>query len=442
MNGIKAHRIFLLLSLLTLHYSLSYALPVECVGSATQVVNGSDTLFFFKDEIHLRSTSGSVDWYATDGTSVATGMEEIYPNEGGYYIVKEGVESSPFYVFRYTEPTNLSLSVEADCEATMLTLAGELNPFVYTRRNGTEGSYARTCSIDYSALAWNTEEWVDSAAHETATMKASISLPPLYGPTPITLCYDADIRAHLGLDSACVTVDLPEEDVRAVNMELTSLATTRGKEGEKSNERNRPVSQTLIQGSEYSGALEVAFYSNPTPGALFYRFSIYKAAEHIVTRFDRDLRYVFSEPGTYRIVCSVNNNYCTSDSMEVTVAIAESYLAVPNVFTPNGDGINDEFRVAYRSLKEFHCWVYNRWGKLVYEWTNPAKGWDGTINGRPAAEGAYFYVIRALGTDADKNAQYIKTKASYKKKKLNADEAVIGVYQLSGDINLIRGKKN
>ena len=184
----------------------------------------------------------------------------------------------------------------------------------------------------------------------------------------------------------------------------------------------------------------MAFYSNPTPAALFYRWSIYKSTERIVTRTDQDIRYTFYEPGSYRIVCSVNNAECTSDSSEVVVNISESYLAVPNVFTPNGDGKNDEFRVAYRSLKEFHCWVYNRWGKLVYEWTDPAKGWDGTINGRPAAEGAYFYVIRALGTDAPKNASYMM-KAVYTKKKLNADEAVIGVYQLSGDINLIRGNR-
>jgi gliding motility-associated-like protein len=103
--------------------------------------------------------------------------------------------------------------------------------------------------------------------------------------------------------------------------------------------------------------------------------------------------------------------------------------------------MNDEFRVAYRSLKEFHIWVYNRWGKLVYESTDPAKGWDGTINGRPAAEGAYFYVVRAKGTDADKYAEYIGLKATYNKKKLEADKSVIGIYQMSGDINLIRGSR-
>ena len=62
------------------------------------------------------------------------------------------------------------------------------------------------------------------------------------------------------------------------------------------------------------------------------------------------------------------------------------------------------------------------------------------IGNREAAEGAYFYVIRALGTDAAKDAKYMM-KPIYNKKKSNADESVIGIYEISGDINLLRGKK-
>ena len=428
--------------LLLLLTAVSYASDIECVGTATQVVNGKDTLFIFRDEIHLRSTRGDVDWYRADGTSVATATDEIYQDEGGYYTVLAGDTSATYYAFLYSQPEDLSLSVEPDCDATTLILTGNAKPFTYTRPNGTQGTYARACSIDYTALAWNTEEWADSAAQMTSTLHTgNYILPALYGGTDITLCYDAEIRSKFGLDSACVETTLFVDSVEAVNFELTSLATSRGTEGEKSNERNRPTSQDLIKGSEYSGPLEVAFYSNPTPAVLYYHWAIYHGADVVVTRSDKDIRYTFSNPGSYRVVCSVNNQYCQADSVEVTVNISESYLAVPNVFTPNGDGVNDEFRVAYRSLREFHCWVYNRWGHLVYEWTDPAKGWDGTIGGRPAAEGAYFYVIRALGTDAAKNAQYIGIKAAYKKKVANKDESVIGVYQLSGDINLIRGKQ-
>lgn len=409
--------------LLTLVAVITYASDIECVGMATQVVKGNDTTFIFRDEIHLRSNIGDVDWYRADGSLYASGTDEIYPDEGCYRV-----NNSHFCVQLYQGIDDLDFTIEPTCENTILHVTGSI------------GARVHTYSLSYNALAWNTEEWVDSAATMLGELKATLIMPPLYGPTPVRLCYDADVREALGMDSACVEVLLEPDSVKAVKMELTSLATARGEEGERSNERNRPTSQTLIQGSEYSGPLEVAFYSNPTPGAQFYQWKIYKSTELLVTRNDRDIRYVFSEPGAYRVVCAVNNQYCTSDSMEVSVQISESYLAVPNVFTPNGDGKNDEFRVAYRSLKEFHCWVYNRWGKLVYEWTDPAKGWDGTINGRPATEGAYYYVIRALGTDAAKNAGY-SSKISYTKKKLKADESVIGIYQMSGDINLLRGKR-
>ena len=422
---------------------VAYALPmnIECTGA--HEVDGTDTLFFFADEIHVHSKIGAVDWHATaTGAAVQTGSEDFYPDDGGYYIVKDGVEYSPFYVFR-CQTSALQMTVEANCDNTILRFTGDVNPYTYVRRNGTQGAYRRICSVEYNALAWEGEQWADSAVQKTVTLSEAVRLDAMYAATPIKLCYDADIRDALGLAPACVEGELVEDDVKAVNMQLTSLAVARGTEGEKSNELNRPTRQDIITATtaeDYSGALEVAFYANPTPAVLYYNWRIYKASEVIATRNDKDIRYIFSEPGSYLVSCSVSNRECTVDSMTMKVNISESYLRVPNFFTPGGSCPNAEFRVAYRSLREFHCWVYNRWGKLVYEWTDPAKGWDGTINGRLAADGAYYYVVRALGTDAPKNAGY-SIKASYQKKKLNGDESVIGVYQLSGDINLIRCRK-
>jgi gliding motility-associated-like protein len=413
----------IVLSVFSFQFSNLSASDIECVGTATQVINGEDTVFIFLDEIHLRSNVGDINWYKSDGSIYASNTDEIYPDEGCYKA-----NGSTFCVQLYESIDDLAMTVETSCDNTVLHITGDI------------GSHAHTYSLSYNALAWNTEAWVDSAAQQTGDLMPSILLPPLYGPTPITLCYDTEVRAALGLDSACVELMLPIDSIKAVKMELTSLVSAREDDPAGNNERNRPTSQTLIQGSEYSGPLEIAFYSNPTPAVLYYQWAIYKSTECIVTRQDPNIRYTFMEPGAYRVVCKVNNSECTTDSSEVSVQISESYLAVPNVFTPNGDGKNDEFRVSYRSLREFHCWVYNRWGKLVYEWTDPAKGWDGTINGRPASEGAYFYVVRAMGTDAPKNASYIGIKAVYAKKKKNADESVIGIYQMSGDINLLRGK--
>lgn len=425
-------------------YALQMDQVIKCEGSH-EVDGRTDTLFFFAGEIHVHSKIGAVDWHATStGAAVQTGLEDFYPEDGGYYIVKDGVEYSPFYVFR-CQTSALQMKVEANCDNTILRFTGDVNPYSYIRRNGTSGAYKRSCTAEYTALAWNGEQWTDSVVQEQVTLSEAVRLDPMVAATSIKLCYDADIREALGLEPACVTGELVAEDVKAVAMQLTSLAVARGTEGEDSNELNRPKQQDIITATtteKYSAALEVAFYANPTPAALYYRWTIYKASEVIATRNDQDIRYIFSEPGSYRVVCAVNNHECATDSMEMLVHISDSYLKVPNFFTPGGSCPNAEFRVAYRSLREFHCWVYNRWGKLVFEWTDPAKGWDGTINGRPAADGAYFYVIRALGTDAAKDAGYIGLKAKYKKNVTIKDgHSSNGVYQLSGDINLIRCRK-
>ena len=432
--------------LLTLVAASAYpqAMNVVCTSKATQVVNSGDTLFIFKGSIDLKSTIGVVDWYRTDGTLEKSNSADCSPEEGGYYIQKGSDKYAPFYVFK-CKKADLDMSVEPACDGTILRLTGDVSPFTYTRPDASVGTYARAYSLTYIARAWDGEAWADSLAQMTGRLSKTINLPPLYDSTTITLCYDEEIRDKLEMDTVRAVDTLAQENVKAITFHMESLTTVRGQKGEKSNELNRPTDQKCITATtadDYSGALEVAFYSNPTPNPrpTFFRWSIYKASQRIATRNDQDIRYAFSEPGSYRVVCAVNTYDCTADSTEMKVNISESYLRVPNVFTPDGNGKNDEFRVAYRSLRDFHIWVYNRWGKLVYESTDPAKGWDGNINGRKAAEGAYFYVIRAMGTDAAKDAEYIGLKAQYKKKKDLNDESIIGIYQMSGDINLLRRK--
>jgi gliding motility-associated-like protein len=68
---------------------------------------------------------------------------------------------------------------------------------------------------------------------------------------------------------------------------------------------------------------------------------------------------------------------------------------LPNAFSPNGDGRNDEFRIlstAGMQLEQFE--VRNRWGNRIWETTNSRHSWDGTYNGEPVAVGTYHYVLR------------------------------------------------
>ena len=81
----------------------------------------------------------------------------------------------------------------------------------------------------------------------------------------------------------------------------------------------------------------------------------------------------------YRVVAYKNGSPQTfSVSNEVEV-IPPMTLYIPNTFTPNGDGLNDTFGIAGEAVKDFKMEVFNRWGQLVFESTNPNLRWDGKI---------------------------------------------------------------
>ncbi|MBK8144986.1 MAG: gliding motility-associated C-terminal domain-containing protein [Bacteroidetes bacterium] len=73
----------------------------------------------------------------------------------------------------------------------------------------------------------------------------------------------------------------------------------------------------------------------------------------------------------------------------------ECPLFVPNAFSPNGDLLNDEFRLINNrdiSLQQFS--VYNRWGQEVFSSENDKVGWEGNFKGVPCEVGTYYYVVR------------------------------------------------
>jgi gliding motility-associated-like protein len=106
-----------------------------------------------------------------------------------------------------------------------------------------------------------------------------------------------------------------------------------------------------------------------------------------------------TKPGMYAATVTVDGCSMT-DTIIVT---KDCYVEVPNVFTPNGDGVNDYFfprRLLTKSLATFNLSIYNRWGQLIYETANlDGQGWDGAMNGTPQPTGVYIYSIEATFKD-------------------------------------------
>lgn len=97
------------------------------------------------------------------------------------------------------------------------------------------------------------------------------------------------------------------------------------------------------------------------------------------------------QPGTYWV--TVNAPPCLlTDTVLVTGTLGEATVYIPNSFTPNGDGLNDRFSGYGESFSSFRLLVFNRWGELIFETTDPA-GWDGNYNGIKATDDVYVYKL-------------------------------------------------
>lgn len=100
-----------------------------------------------------------------------------------------------------------------------------------------------------------------------------------------------------------------------------------------------------------------------------------------------------SSPGNY-IVAASNECYTITDTATILNKICT--LSAPNIVSLSSLVGNNMFFVQYDGIAEFHCSILNRWGNVIYEYSDPAGGWNGkNKNGEIVEEGTYFYIIDA-----------------------------------------------
>lgn len=115
----------------------------------------------------------------------------------------------------------------------------------------------------------------------------------------------------------------------------------------------------------------------------------------------------FPGTGTYAVTLIVHNPF-TSDTLESEVYIPSLCpLVIPNIFSPNGDGINDMFQLLGLPVN-FQLDIYNRWGNIVYRTSNPLSMWNGAVQntGNPSPEGVYYYVLQNTDTGTISNGYF------------------------------------
>lgn len=112
------------------------------------------------------------------------------------------------------------------------------------------------------------------------------------------------------------------------------------------------------------------------------------------------VEYKYAKAGDYTVWHKVIDNNLCVDSVSRQITI-EDIFSAPNVFTPNSDGINDEFIVTTNGVTRFSIDIFSRWGSLVFKREGHQQIiWDGRMpDGSMVTPGTYYFVITVLDTD-------------------------------------------
>jgi len=135
--------------------------------------------------------------------------------------------------------------------------------------------------------------------------------------------------------------------------------------------------------------------TNLSTGALTYEwFSSYDKKYSTVDSSDS---FLIGDIGNHPIRLVAFNGVC-SDTLSIFITVlGEVDISAPNIFTPNGDGLNDIFKVETFGISNLKTIIYNRWGDRVYFWEGKNGAWDGFTrpSGQKVPTGVYYYTIRA-----------------------------------------------
>ncbi len=402
-----------------------YAQYTVTGGNGTPLLIGGDSqlqvyLIYGTENVEIRYTSDSSNhqWYRykrraledseaissiQEGTSsVIRNIEEGY----GYYVKEhEAIGSNRFvWIIDYSryllDIEEIRVSSEDLCEGFTLEGNAILPKILYYKPNGVETEIVRNFDIIYNTLQWSEEGKTYSIVPVTEKIEGN----PIGKFINSRLLTDTDIllkgdyfARHFNVEKSLNT-----GNVNAAAIELHVDTTILSVDGANMFFGNNGEEGGNASG--YSAPVEIRFnaYANE-PVATYFRWNIINEAtgRTLIDFNDKEVSFTFLEAGKYiaKIDVQDRSGMCfKSDS--VVIEVGDSYLSVPNAFSPGtSPGVNDIFKVAYKSLVSFKGWIFNRWGVQLFHWTDPAQGWDGKKGGKYVTPGVYFYVIEAKGSD-------------------------------------------
>ena len=326
-------------------------------------------------------------------SSITLGSEDM-----GYIVEDDGRQHCFWivnYANHYLNLQSLTAAAEQECGRITFDLNGDASEIPYYTATGRRMTLSRELKLSWNTLEYDEENFSYNpvAAEETLDHAAhTFSAPAPLQSTEYILAGDRFLRAW-GMEESVTSPMIPAMAVEAQTRATQSVR-------ENDNEQKNDVS-----GLGGSAPCEIAFEAIVSDAAIYHRWELARDPEFGILEnsySELDFDYTFTENGNYYVRLVANNAEGTCEFTGTTyeITIGESKLLIPNAFSPQSSpGVNDEWKVSYKSLIEYECHIFNRLGTCIFTSKDPAKGWDGKYRGKFVPAGVYYYVIKARGAD-------------------------------------------
>lgn len=163
------------------------------------------------------------------------------------------------------------------------------------------------------------------------------------------------------------------------------------------------TSNVLTVGSGVAPIAEFTYQNQPNNYVEFIDMSISGAtwvwnfgSSEVASSTAQNPLVEYPRPGTYTLTMITCDIFGCCDTISREIVVLDPVFFIPNVFSPNGDGVNDVATTNFNSLQSLDFMIYDRWGKRVFSTDSPATFWDGTANGKAVPDGVYFYHLKAI----------------------------------------------
>jgi len=158
-------------------------------------------------------------------------------------------------------------------------------------------------------------------------------------------------------------------------------------------------SDTLIVKSKEKPSVNLGKDTIICEGSVLVLDASYPGATYLWNGNSENPTYSISEEGSYRVRVS-NDCGSISDDIYIRTEDCRCSVFIPNSFTPNKDGLNEELVTSNQcDFVEYNFEVYNRWGEVIFKTSSPDVFWDGYKNGQEVPSGIYYYTLTYISTD-------------------------------------------